>query len=150
MEPKTEKRIVSKGEYARLRGQQEVFRWGSVAMAVVVAVLVLCTVGFIIVAASTGAALCYALALLCFAAAWLTKRIAEAIMDKALLKLNAVPLTRANAADLPAPDSLVRASLEPLQAQEGVLLRAAAQGQATPQEQLVRASVGVNREENAL
>lgn len=53
-----------------------------------------------------------------------------------------VPLTRANTADLPAPDSLVRASSEPLQAQEAVLLRAVAQGQETPPEQLVRASVG--------
>lgn len=53
-----------------------------------------------------------------------------------------VPLTRANAADLPAPDSLVRASAEPMQAQEAVLLRAAAHVIDTPPEQLVRA-VGV-------
>ena len=53
-----------------------------------------------------------------------------------------IPLTRANAADLPAPESLVRASSEPLQAQEAVLLRAAAEGMETPPEQLVRAVNG--------
>ncbi len=42
---------------------------------------------------------------------------------------------------LPAHDSLVRASSEPTQAQESVLLRAAAEGVETPPEQLVRASV---------
>ena len=52
------------------------------------------------------------------------------------------PLTRANTADLPAPDTLVRASSEPMQAQQAVLLRAAAEGQETPQEEMLRASVG--------
>ena len=53
-----------------------------------------------------------------------------------------VPLTRANTADLPAPDSLVRASSEPMQAQEDVLLRAAATGNDTPPEEMLRASKG--------
>ena len=53
-----------------------------------------------------------------------------------------VPLTRANTADLRASDSLVRASSEPIQAQQAVLLRAAAEGMETQPEQLVRASVG--------
>lgn len=44
-------------------------------------------------------------------------------------------------ADLPALDSLVRASSEPMQAQEAVLLRAA-EGQETTQEQLVHAVNG--------
>ncbi len=56
-----------------------------------------------------------------------------------------IPLTRANTADLPAPETLVRASSEPSQAQEAVLLRAAAEGQETPPEQLVRASVGMEQ-----
>ena len=38
-------------------------------------------------------------------------------------------LTRANTADLPAPDSLVRASAEPMQEQQAVLLRAATETQ---------------------
>ncbi len=53
------------------------------------------------------------------------------------------PLTRANTADLPAPDSLVRASQEPAQAQEAVLLRAAVRDTQTETgEQLLRASGG--------
>jgi hypothetical protein len=51
-----------------------------------------------------------------------------------------VPLTRANAAHLPAADSLVRASSEPAQEQERVLLRAAGQGPETSPEQLLRAT----------
>ena len=53
-----------------------------------------------------------------------------------------VPLTRANTADLPAPDSLVRASAEPVQEQQAVLLRAATETQERHEEQLVRASAG--------
>jgi two-component sensor histidine kinase len=51
-----------------------------------------------------------------------------------------VPLARASAADLPALNSLVRASEEPRQEQQSMLLRAAAHGQETPPEQLVRAA----------
>jgi hypothetical protein len=53
-----------------------------------------------------------------------------------------VTLARANTADLPAPDSLVRASAEPVQEQQAVLLRAATEGTETHEEQLVRASEG--------
>ncbi len=54
-----------------------------------------------------------------------------------------VPVTRANTADLPANDNLVRASQEPAQAQGSVLLRAAAgEARKGQEEQLLRASVG--------
>ena len=53
-----------------------------------------------------------------------------------------VPLTRANTGDLPAPESLVRASEEPLQAQQSVLLRAATETTEEHKEQLLRASTG--------
>lgn len=53
-----------------------------------------------------------------------------------------VPLTRVNTADLPAPDSLVRASSQPVQAQEIVLLRASKETQDKHEEQLLRATVG--------
>jgi len=49
-----------------------------------------------------------------------------------------VPFTRANTADLPAPDSLVRASQEPVQQDQSILLRAAADTTQTPAEQLLR------------
>ena len=53
-----------------------------------------------------------------------------------------LPFTRANTANLPAPDSLVRASAEPLQAQQSVLLRAATETLERHEEELLRASVG--------
>ena len=53
-----------------------------------------------------------------------------------------LPLTRANTADLPALDSLVRASSEPIQEQQSVLLRAATETQERHDEQLVRAVGG--------
>ncbi len=52
------------------------------------------------------------------------------------------PITRANTADLPAPESLVRASAKPIQEQEAVLLRAVADAQERHEEQLVRAMEG--------
>lgn len=51
-------------------------------------------------------------------------------------------LTRANTGDLPAPDSLVRASTEPVQEPQAILLRAAAGTQTGQEEQLLRASAG--------
>ena len=50
-----------------------------------------------------------------------------------------IPLTRANTGGLPAIDSLVRASAEPIQAQETVLLRAATETTERQEEQLLRA-----------
>ena len=53
-----------------------------------------------------------------------------------------LPLTRANTGNLPAPNSLVRASQEPLQSQETILLRAAIETQEVHEEELLRASGG--------
>ena len=50
------------------------------------------------------------------------------------------PLTRANTADLPAPDSLVRASQESPQEQKALLLRPTPPTPRIPSEQLVRPS----------
>ena len=71
--------------------------------------------------------------LACHVFAWHT-------LSKANSFQTGIPLTRANTADLPAPDMLVRASSEPLQAQKDVLLRAAAEGQEKHEVQLVRAA----------
>jgi hypothetical protein len=51
-----------------------------------------------------------------------------------------IPIHRVPPADLPAPDSLVRASEEPRQEPQAVLLRAATQTQERHEEQLVRAA----------
>lgn len=53
-----------------------------------------------------------------------------------------IPFTRANTADLPAVDSLVRASDSPPQEDQDVLLRPATQGRQTPPQELVRAAIG--------
>jgi hypothetical protein len=65
-------------------------------------------------------------------------RMSNAVLDRVDQMNNVIPLTRANTADLPASESLVRASAEPIQQQEAVLLRAATQGVETPSEQLLR------------
>lgn len=147
MEPTTTgKRIVSKREYVRLVGKREALRWGSVGLAVTVAVCVLSCVGCIIAGALADGieimVLWFIVAALCFAVAWIIKRTAEKAMQKALRKRDAIPLTRANTADLPAPESLVRASAEPVQEQQAVLLRAAAERQEKHEEQLLRAASG--------
>ena len=145
-EQQTGKRIVSKREYAALVGKREVRRWGSVGLAVAVALCLLpavfCLIYMVSVSGLGWKGLCLLLALVCFAAAWEMKKVAEKAMQEALSKLSVVPLTRGNSADLPAPDSLVRASSEPMQAQEAVLLRAALEVQETPPEELVRAVNG--------
>jgi len=51
---------------------------------------------------------------------------------------NVVPITRANTADLPADESLVRASQEPVQEDQSILLRSAADTNQTPADQLLR------------
>ncbi len=66
--------------------------------------------------------------------------VASVKKTKALGKV--VPFTRANTADLPAPDSLVRASEKPVQAQADMLLRAATDVQQAAPEQLLRATTG--------
>ena len=64
---------------------------------------------------------------------------AAACLRDEIKKEKIIPITRANTADLPAPDSLVRASSEPLQAQDAVLLRAVEERQEKHEEQLLRA-----------
>lgn len=67
--------------------------------------------------------------------------VASRFSLKRARKINVgIPLSNANTAHLPAADTLVRASAEPMQAQQNVLLRVALEGQKRHEEQLVRAS----------
>ncbi len=75
-----------------------------------------------------------------FSVGVMLRKLAEKTMQEAQVKLDVVPLTRANEADLQAPDILVRASQEPLETQRTELLRPAAQGAETPAAELLRAS----------
>ena len=153
METKTGKRIVSKGEYVQAHGQR-----ASIGL------LVVCLWGMAFICGLT--ALAYGGGLVAFFMGWhkcsgmmAAMYLAMVVVfgagtsifwkwaDKALLASYAIhpgiPLTRANTADLPIRQTLVRASSEPEQAQEAVLLRAA-EGQGTPPEQLMRAVGGLD------
>ena len=153
MEPKTGRRIVSKGEYAKVQGQRAtagvlaVGLGGMAAFCVFVALgnlfaCLACCMGWWGDQSSNGAVLSLGLMLLFGAGAYAFGKLACDTMKAATNIDFGVPLTRANTADLPAPDSLVRASAEPIQAQEAVLLRAAAEEQQRHEEQLVRAADG--------
>ncbi len=140
METKPGKRIVSKRAYVKAQGQKV----GASTFG-----LLLLFVGFIglltigIVLPSTTSVLA---GLLVFGgvggASLYLGYLGGRTMKEARQIDPGVPLTRANTADLPAPDSLVRASSEPMQAQETVLLRAAEAGQERHKEQLLRAVTG--------
>lgn len=82
---------------------------------------------------------CWAVSLVCIAAGAGIKWATEAGLKKTAQSIDVLPLTRANTADIPAPKSLVRASSEPMQIQEAVLLRAAEAEQEKHEEQLLRA-----------
>ena len=145
MEPKTEKRIVSKEAYWRTIRVKYLLVICTTLLMLFTVVYCPLSLWHLLPSNPNSPLLIPMLALLvlmvplcCCMVYWTIKGIKEIIrIDPG------VPLTRANTANLPAPDSLVRASEQPLQAQEGVLLRGAAEGMETPPEQLVRASVGM-------
>ena len=146
MEREMGKRIVSKGAYVKAQGQRAS-----------IGVLVVCLWGMTFICGLI--ALAYGGGLVAFFTGWHKSSGMTAAMylamvmvfgagtaifwkwaDKALLASYAIhpgiPLTRANFSRIPAPESLVRASSEPMQAQESVLLRAAAEEETRPEEML--------------
>ena len=142
---KPERRIVSKGEYAQKMGVKGLLATQSVVLFVVAE---LCLGGAAVVVYLSSAlagfgppiSLCFLLAgLLLIEGAFCFARAIAGV--RKATEINAgVPLTLANAANLPTADSLVRASEEPLQAQEAVLLRATVGTQERHSEQLLRAA----------
>ena len=75
-----------------------------------------------------------------FTAVFLFSKLLVASIKKILALEHVVPVTRANTADLSAHDSLVRASQEPVQEQQSILLRPAMAADASPPEQLLRSA----------
>lgn len=115
-QPKSGRRIVSKGEYAEVQARRGLI-WLNPLFMLLVALF-----AYIVgTRSSSHSQLLMVTACACGVAGLLS--IFSAVVISRRIK-RVVPLTRANAADLPANDSLVRASQEPAQAQEGVLLRA--------------------------
>ncbi len=143
MEPKTSKRIVSKGVYAALMSKKASL-WSMGAVFNLIAVLMIGVLTSIIFVRHSALApfVKWALFLMAVSFSFVFREIGRKTIIAAKQIQTGAPLTRANAADLPAPDSLVRASSEPVQAQQTVLLRAAEAGEERHEEQLVRASVG--------
>ena len=155
MEPKTGKKIVGKGEYVLRRAFQ-----GGLAFSCACAIGVALFTGMAAIINLLGvvATLVYAIerhhlleestdvvkylvwVVVLGGVSWLSWRVASATAKKSTENL-VVPLTRANTGHLPTSGTLVRASTEPVQAQQAVLLRAA-QGVDTQAEEMLRASVG--------
>ncbi len=153
--PKSGKRIVSRSEYARVQAKRA---GQGILGAYIVLLSGMCgTVALVssVYAVGTAVSAMFKPDELALEKVWLWVLFAV-VSGAGTLKLmhmgygrihkaaenDVAPLTRANTADLPAPTSLVRASQEPTQAQEGILLRAAMEGQEKREEQLLRASAG--------
>ena len=149
--PPTGKRIVSKGEYVKVQG----LRVGLVCFGVTTVLLCLASVAFLLTELGRNdhtppgkrfenqvswQTMLLVLAIV-GAFIYFMNRMTELIGSKVTRIEPGVPLTRANTADLPANDTLVRAGAEPTQQQQAVLLRAATQTQERHEEQLVRAAM---------
>lgn len=144
------KRIVSKGEYATRIIQKMGLQCGSLSLllfSVIGFFVMMCclVVGCMFIADYmrgwnhiVAGLIAFLIAVTLGALSYLLWQAANRAIVAAGLIAPCLPLTRANTADLPAIESLVRASAEPLQIQQNVLLRAATQSEQTPPEQLVR------------
>ena len=141
MEPKMGKRIVSPGEYVQGHGKRAGLGLLGACLSFLAFLFAVSAVGDFITALThisrvyQGLSGGLAWGGLAYLFSWMGKRSLGHFhnIDPG------VPFTHANTAHLPSGESLVRASSEPMQAQQAVLLRAAAEGQETPPEQLVRA-----------
>ena len=147
MEPKTDKRVVSKGAYAAAVGNKAALSSFGVSMMFIgfFGILSVCLIAVLLL--FNRPALDTLLLLVLFVGvvgtgSGVLVTIGMHSVQEAKQAETGIPFTRANIANLPAPESLVRASAEPVQAQESVLLRAAIQGHDTPPEQLMRAVNG--------
>ena len=150
--PQTGKRIVSKGEYVVIHGVKLSIRLFAICMVALQPFFYLALVWLSIALicrafiASTWKEILWTITLfgpvilICSLGLYYVEGLWKAILDYADRVDAGVPLTRANTAALPAHESLVRAGAEPVQEQQAVLLRAAAQTQERHKEQLVRAS----------
>src|SRR5579871_4510450 len=134
-------RIVSKGQYVKAQSKRigvGASGCGLLLLATICAGATIWLLVFLLLGwwTALGAVLCVASGVATF---WLGKwgfdnlRHAEAIDP-------GIPLTRKVAATLPSNESLVRASEEPTQEQQIVLLRAATHDHTTPAEQLLKPS----------
>ncbi len=141
--------IVSQGEHAVLTGEK-------VALSALGAVL--CTLAYIGIASSVittilfsvllftggipayGALQSIGMFLVVGVSSFVMLRFSRGSFKKSHSIDAGIPLTRTEMNDLPAPDTLVRASQEPLQLQQATLLRPATETPEAHEEQLLRAA----------
>ncbi len=138
MEPKTtNKRIVSKGEYAATQTSRALLRTSAVFSLVEVLICIALAVGV----ASANYGLFGWIAALFFAVmAFRLGRLGMGKLRQAARLEEVLPLTQANAILLPPTQTLVRASSPSAQAQQNILLRATRNDQQTPADQLLRST----------
>jgi len=137
--PKNKKRIVSKGQYVQAQGKRIGIGSAGVGLLFLSALFALfafLSIGFAIVTSKV----LYGIfvGVVCAAASFQLGSWGLASLRHANTIDPGVPLTRQVADTLPAEESLVRASEEPVQEQQAVLLRAATSDRETPSDQLVR------------
>ena len=139
------KRLVSKGAYVQAQTDRAFMGIVGVGLWAAMALVALLIVGCSIILCLLLAEKSFFVAggcLLAIIGLALLARMCGRMGLEAMREVNTidpgVPFTRANTADLPAPDTLVRASAEPVETQATVLLRAAATGPEKHEEQLLR------------
>lgn len=143
MKPEPGKRIVSKGRYAIQITQKAV--WSALGVILFMVSFILLLGACLLVPKAFSAnnpLLGVIIGIVMLGAALHIYLSSLDTIKKVKSVATGIPLTRANIADLPLPDSLVRASQEPLQAQKTILLRAASEKPETHEEELLRASAG--------
>lgn len=141
---KTDKRIVSKSKYvADLSTKVTVASFGTVIFFVgFMCLLLTCGLGILMLLHLSWAVLylfLFAIGILGSGSVALLYLGAKIIKEAKETEVG-IPLTRANTRDLSAPESLVRASQEPVQAQKSILLRAAMETTEKQEAELLRAS----------
>lgn len=139
------KRIVSKGQYVRRVSKKAAIGLSCGSLAIVIALFIVSAIGLTFASVTSmpdvrRAVALFGAAILCSCAATRLKQVAEKGIEEAQKIDPGVPLTRANAGQLPVSESLIRASEPPPQDQQSALLRAAAGNTETPPEELLRAS----------
>ena len=131
--PKKKKRIVSKGQYVQALGKRIGISSGGCLLLLLAALCAGVTlISFFI--GPLGVLLGLAFGVLTF---FIGKWGFESLHHMTTIHPG-IPLTRKVADTLPAEESLVRASEEPIQEQQAVLLRASTDATHTPADQLVR------------
>jgi hypothetical protein len=142
--PKSGKRIVSKGKYLVNTGKKATLSsFGAVVFLLgIVSAVIICFKVVPVFWSSPNAITGLLLVLILGGGSSALIYLGRKAVKEGKELDTGVPFTRANTADLPPADSLVRASDEPVQEQKTILLRAATHGQETRPEELVRAAVG--------